>query len=112
MGGPGYGQMGPGGGHPSQHGQGYGRPDTQPMMPNHTGMSYHAPGPDGQPWLHLRGPGAQWNNRDGSEDNGEYGNGWNDQTQSQQQQQQHQNQYQQSQTQNGYMGYQNGLSSM
>lgn len=22
----------------------------------HSGMSFHAPGPDGQPWLHLRGP--------------------------------------------------------
>jgi len=29
------------------------------MNPTHTGMSYHAPGPDGQPWLHLRGPGGQ-----------------------------------------------------
>lgn len=26
--------------------------------PTHTGLSYHAPGPDGQPWLHLRGPGG------------------------------------------------------
>lgn len=29
------------------------------MGPTHNGMSYHAPGPDGQPWLHLRGPAGQ-----------------------------------------------------
>jgi hypothetical protein len=42
--------------HPSQHQHnGHGGH----MNPTHTGMSYHAPGPDGQPWLHLRGPGGQ-----------------------------------------------------
>lgn len=40
------------------------------MAPTHTGMSYHAPGPDGQPWLHLRGPAGQpapnWPVQDGA----------------------------------------------
>ncbi len=31
-------------------------PAPASVAPTHTGMSYHAPGPDGQPWLHLRGP--------------------------------------------------------
>lgn len=31
-------------------------PAPSAMAPTHTGVSYHAPGPDGQPWLHLRGP--------------------------------------------------------
>ncbi|WVQ85355.1 hypothetical protein IAT38_007520 [Cryptococcus sp. DSM 104549] len=39
-------------GHPSFHER------QHPMGPTHTGLSYHAPGPDGQPWLHLRGPGG------------------------------------------------------
>ncbi|KAK4688840.1 pumilio RNA-binding family, partial [Tremellales sp. Uapishka_1] len=37
-------------------GGGHYMPQQREMIPNHTGMSYHAPGPDGQPWLHLRGP--------------------------------------------------------
>ena len=47
--------------HPSQgHGHGgHGHGGHGHMAPTHTGMSYHAPGPDGQPWLHLRGPGGQ-----------------------------------------------------
>ena len=47
---------GPGG----PHGHGHFR-----EMPTHTGVAYHAPGPDGQPWLHLRGPAGgpapNWN---------------------------------------------------
>ena len=44
--------QGPGGGGPGgPGGQGY------RDMSTHTGVAYHAPGPDGQPWLHLRGPG-------------------------------------------------------
>ena len=46
----------PHGGHPGQQFR---------EMPTHTGVAYHAPGPDGQPWLHLRGPGGgpapNWN---------------------------------------------------
>jgi hypothetical protein len=49
-------QGGAAGGAPPFHGR---------EIHNHSGMSYHAPGPDGQPWLHLRGPGGQpapnWN---------------------------------------------------
>ncbi|EIW72686.1 hypothetical protein TREMEDRAFT_72846 [Tremella mesenterica DSM 1558] len=39
-------------------GMGYGR---DPMTPpsTHNGMPYHAPGPDGMPWLHLRGQPGQ-----------------------------------------------------
>ncbi|WWC66536.1 uncharacterized protein I206_100439 [Kwoniella pini CBS 10737] len=45
-------------GQPHFHGgeRGPGGPPPPQMGPTHTGMSYHAPGPDGQPWLHLRGP--------------------------------------------------------
>ena len=46
---------------------GYGMqaPVPSTMAPTHTGLSYHAPGPDGQPWLHLRGgpgggPASNW----------------------------------------------------
>ena len=44
---------------------GHGYPGLPPqMVADHTGMSYHAPGPDGQQWLHLRGstgqPAASW----------------------------------------------------
>lgn len=44
----------------------FGHPNSRdPMAPTHTGLSYHAPGPDGQTWLHLRGPGGgpapNWN---------------------------------------------------
>ncbi|ODN84336.1 hypothetical protein L202_00308 [Cryptococcus amylolentus CBS 6039] len=40
-------------------------PHGAPLGPTHTGVSYHAPGPDGQPWLHLRGgpaggPAPNW----------------------------------------------------
>jgi hypothetical protein len=45
--------------HPQGHGHGHGHGGHGHMAPTHTGMSYHAPGPDGQPWLHLRGPGGQ-----------------------------------------------------
>jgi hypothetical protein len=45
--------------HPGQVG-GY-----RDMGPSHNGVAYHAPGPDGQPWLHLRGPAGgpapNWN---------------------------------------------------
>ena len=42
------------------------RPNGAPsLVPDHTGMSFHAPGPDGAPWLHLRGPSGgpapNWN---------------------------------------------------
>ncbi|KAK6905551.1 pumilio-family RNA binding protein [Kwoniella mangroviensis CBS 10435] len=76
-----YGGGGPfmqyGGGHmhPGQahfHGGERGGPGGPPppqMGPTHTGMSYHAPGPDGQPWLHLRGPtggpAPNWHLQDG-----------------------------------------------
>ena len=44
----------------------FGHPSSRdPMAPTHTGLSYHAPGPDGQTWLHLRGPNGgpapNWN---------------------------------------------------
>ncbi|WVO17817.1 hypothetical protein L204_105515 [Cryptococcus depauperatus] len=52
-------------GHGGHHGSGGGGPMPphpgwrgEPMGSSHTGLSYHAPGPDGQPWLHLRGPGG------------------------------------------------------
>ncbi|WWD18014.1 hypothetical protein CI109_102461 [Kwoniella shandongensis] len=50
---------GPQGFHPGPHGGRDVPPHAgghHPLGPTHTGMSYHAPGPDGQPWLHLRGP--------------------------------------------------------
>lgn len=65
MGGSGYGRGAAGGPglHAPQAGAGpafHGR-----EIHSHSGMSYHAPGPDGQPWLHLRGPGGHpapnWN---------------------------------------------------
>lgn len=60
---------------PGAYGRGAAAPGTLPQqggapfhgreIHQHGGMSYHAPGPDGQPWLHLRGPGGQpapnWN---------------------------------------------------
>lgn len=60
-----YGSQGhyiPQGNHYMPHG---GHPGQFRDMPTHTGVAYHAPGPDGQPWLHLRGPGGgpapNWN---------------------------------------------------
>lgn len=65
--------MGPGGyGRGGAGGPGHHVPQASAGAPfhgreihNHSGMSYHAPGPDGQPWLHLRGPAGQpapnWN---------------------------------------------------
>ena len=54
-------QGGAAGGAPPFHGR---------EIHNHSGMSYHAPGPDGQPWLHLRGPAGQpapnWNSGSGN----------------------------------------------
>lgn len=32
-----------------------------PMQSDHTGLSYHAPGPDGAQWLHLRAGGSAGN---------------------------------------------------
>ncbi|KAL1407712.1 hypothetical protein Q8F55_007145 [Vanrija albida] len=67
MGPGGYGRGGAGGGHVPQvsGGVGSGAPFHGREIHNHSGMSYHAPGPDGQPWLHLRGPSGQpapnWN---------------------------------------------------
>ncbi|WWC86079.1 uncharacterized protein L201_000950 [Kwoniella dendrophila CBS 6074] len=52
----GGGHMHPGQGHFHGEQRGPGGPPPPQMGPTHTGMSYHAPGPDGQPWLHLRGP--------------------------------------------------------
>lgn len=47
------------------HGGPPGGPGHFREMPTHTGVAYHAPGPDGQPWLHLRGtagePAPNWN---------------------------------------------------
>ena len=65
-----YGSQGP----PFMHGNHYGMPHGGPPgpyrdMPTHTGVAYHAPGPDGQPWLHLRGagggPAPNWNLQEG-----------------------------------------------
>jgi hypothetical protein len=88
-GGPGGYRGGPPGGHggPGGYQRHLGRPQLQhinaltevygsqgPFIPqggppnhgHHGGMAYHAPGPDGQPWLHLRGhsgggPAPNWN---------------------------------------------------
>lgn len=50
---------------PGPHPQAGGAPFHGREIHSHSGMSYHAPGPDGQPWLHLRGPAGQpapnWN---------------------------------------------------
>ena len=77
------------GGH-SGHGNAGPHPGQFREMPTHTGVAYHAPGPDGQPWLHLRGPAGgpapNWNLPEGSLPDGQLsaqitgtGSGSNDQ---------------------------------